>query len=117
MIHNALVTKSEPEKMVLMNKIIQLNENLKSCKEILDDKIYNKVIVLLNKLDEMILTNISIEKYLNELIEIVIEKHDKFDETSKHIIIYGEKIKEINYNIIEDQNLLGNREEPDKNNK
>jgi len=34
-IHNALKTSSNYEKMILMNKIVHGNENLRTCKEIL----------------------------------------------------------------------------------
>ena len=97
MVHNALVLPSNSEKMVLINKIINNNENLKTCKEILEEKVFGKLKDLINKIDELILTNTSIEKYLNQIMEIVLDKHNKFDGISNNLFIYGEKIKEISY--------------------
>jgi len=110
MVHNALDLPSNTEKMILMNKIINNNENLKTCKEILDEKIFSKLKVFINKIDEFILTNTSIEKYLNQIIEIVLENHEKFDDISNNLVIYGEKIKEISYDIVEKQNNLFNND-------
>lgn len=106
MIHNALVLSSNSEKMVLMNKIINNNENLKTCKEILEEKVFGKLKDLINKIDDLILTNTSIEKYLNQIMEIVLDKHNKFDEVSNNMFIYGEKIKEISYEIVDKQEML-----------
>lgn len=92
--------------MILMNKIVQFNENLNACKEILNDKLLHKLNILVNKIDETINSQTSINKVLNELIGIVVEQHEKFGELSHNITIYGEKIKEISYEIIERQDLL-----------
>jgi len=74
MIHNALVSSSEYNKIVLMSKIINNNENLKICKEILNEKIYLSMKKSLNIIDENI-TSISqdneIEKSLNHVMKTV----------------------------------------------
>lgn len=109
MIHNALVTPSNVEKMILMDKVIKNNENLKSSKEILDEKLYNKLKKMINYIDENI--NVfthphSFEKSLNSIMEIIEDMYKEFDVKSNNILIYGEKIKEISNEIIEKKNTL-----------
>lgn len=93
-----------------MNKIVQFNESLKTCKEILDNKLLHKWNILLVKIEERINSNTSIEKHLNEIIGIVIDKHDQFNELTNNIVIDGEKIKEISYDIVDHQKYLLNHD-------
>lgn len=112
MIHNALVTSSNVDQMILMDKIIKNNENLKTSKEILDEKIYNKLKKTLEYIDENIFEVVkpnlhnSIEKSLNSIMEIVENMYKEFNVNSLNISIYGEKIKEISNEIIEKKNFL-----------
>src|SRR5258708_3083957 len=104
-VHNALITNSNYEKMKIMSKIIFHNETLKSCKEILDDSINTKIKKLLEYIDKDITTEKSLEQNLNQLFNIVQDRQIELEKDISKILIYGENIKQISYEILEKQKL------------
>ena len=52
-LNNSLMSTTESHRIVFIYKIIQLNESLKTCKKILDDKLLHMLNILKFKIDNV----------------------------------------------------------------
>lgn len=97
--------------MALMNKIVNSNENFKTCKEILDEKSFYSLKRMIDNVAEQILTTNKNENNLNQILKLSIFKYNEISQIMKNITIYGEEINQISYDIVENQKHLFNRQE------
>lgn len=106
-IHNSLVTETSIERTPLMQKIVYLNEKLKSCKTILDDSDYNTIKNLLNLIEKGLLNKLDIIKLLNDLDETVTKVIEKLNFYNSSISIHSIQIQEIGSELLyNQQNIL-----------